>query len=112
MCVNDQLVVILSPSGDRDVIVMAIVHHSTERVIIDNGNSESRRMIVCDQTIDNEQRSEMIGFHSLTGYDYTFSFFSKEKKLLGKKPVWSQNFLPHYQYCEIKSHLMMKHSTP
>ena len=87
MCVNDQLVVILSPSGDRDVIVMAIVHHSTECVTIDNGNSESRRMIVCDQTIDNEQRSEMIGFQSLTGYDYTFSFFSKEKKLLGKKPA-------------------------
>ena len=84
MCVNDQLVVILSPSGDRDVIVMAIVHHSTERVIIDNGNSESRRMIVCDQTIDNEQRSEMIGFQSLTGYDYTFSFFSKEKNFLEK----------------------------
>ena len=79
MCVNDQLVVILSPSGDRDVIVMAIVHHSTECVTIDNGNSESRRMIVCDQTIDNEQRSEMVGFQSLTGYDYTFSFFSKEK---------------------------------
>ena len=87
MCVNDQLVVILSHSGDRDVIVMAIVHHSTKRVIIDNGSSESRRMIVCDQTIDNEQRLEMIGFQSLTGYDYTFSFFSKEKKLLGKKPV-------------------------
>ena len=58
---------------------MAIVHHSTECVTIDNGNSESRRMIVCDQTIDNEQRSEMIGFQSLTGYDYTFSFFSKEQ---------------------------------
>ena len=59
---------------------MAIVHDSTERVINDNDNSESRRMIVCDQTIDNEQRSEMIGFHSFTGYDYTFSFFNKEKK--------------------------------
>ena len=84
MCANDQLVVILSPSGDRDVIAMAIVHHSTERVIIDSGNSESRRMIVFDQTIGNEQRSEMIGFHSLTGYDYTFSFFSKEKNILEK----------------------------
>ena len=87
MCVNDELVVVLSPLGDRDVIVMAIVHNSIERVIIDNGNSESRGMIVCDQTIDNEQRSEMIGFHSFTGYDYTFFFFNKEKKLLGKKPV-------------------------
>ena len=78
VCVDDQLVVILSHSGDRDVIVMTIVHHATKRVIIDNGNTESRRMIVCDQTIDNEQRLEMIGFQSLTGYDYTFSFFSKE----------------------------------
>ena len=88
---------------------MAIVHDSTKRVINDNDNSESRRMIVCDQTTDNEQRSEMIGFHSLAGCDCTSSFFSKGKILLGRKPVWSQNFLPHYQYWEIKSHLMMKH---
>ena len=33
---------------------MAIVHHPTERVVIDNDNGESRRMIVCDQNIDNE----------------------------------------------------------
>ena len=33
---------------------MAIIHHPTERVIIHNGNSESRRMIVCGQNIDNE----------------------------------------------------------
>ena len=46
---NDQLVVIWSPSGDTDVIVMAIVHHLTERLIIDNSISESRRMMVCDQ---------------------------------------------------------------
>ena len=63
---------------------MAVVHDSTERVINDNGNSESRRMIVCDQTIYNEQRSEMIGFHSFTGCDYTSSFFSQGKILLGK----------------------------
>ena len=46
---NDQLVVIWSPSGDTDVIVMAIVHHLTERLIIDNSIDESRRMMVCDQ---------------------------------------------------------------
>ena len=92
MCVNDQIVVILSPSGDRDVIVMVIVHHSTERIIINNGNSESRRMIVCDQTVDNEQRSEMIGFQSLTGYDYTFSFFS-EAKTSWKKACVEPKFL-------------------
>ena len=66
---------------------MAIVHDSTKRVINDNDNSESRRMIVCDQTTDNEQRSEMIGFHSLAGCDCTSSFFSKGKILLGRKPV-------------------------
>ena len=43
--INDHLAVIRSPSGDTDVIVIALVHHSIERVIIDNGNGESRRMI-------------------------------------------------------------------
>ena len=51
---TDQLLVIRSPSGDTDVILMAIIHHPTERVIIHNGNGESRRMIVCGQNIDNE----------------------------------------------------------
>ena len=51
---NDQLPVIRSPSDETDVILMAIVHHPTERVVIDNDNGESRRMIVCDQNIDNE----------------------------------------------------------
>ena len=104
---NDQIVVILSLSGNTDIIVITIVYHSIKRVITDNDKSEAKKMIVCDQIIDNEQCSEMIVFDSFTGYDYTSSFFRQ-----GKKPVWSQNFLPHYQYCEIKSHLMMKHSTP
>ena len=65
---------------------MAFVHDSTERVINDNGNSESRRMIVCDQTIDNEQRSEIIGFHSFTGCDYIL-IFQPRKNTSWKKPV-------------------------
>ena len=37
---------------------MATVNHPTERVIIDNGNGKSRKMILCDQNnefiIDND----------------------------------------------------------
>ena len=55
---NDQLLVIRSPSGNTDAIVMATVNHPTERVIIDNGNGKSRKMILCDQNnefiIDND----------------------------------------------------------
>ena len=51
--------------------MMAIVNHPTECVIIDNGKGESRRMIVCDQNIENEPLSALIGFHSSTGCDYT-----------------------------------------
>ena len=87
MPANDQIVVILSLSGNTDIIVITIVYHSIKRVIIDNDNSEARRMIVCDQIIDNEQCSEMIVFNSFTGYDYTSSFFRQGKTLLGKKPV-------------------------
>ena len=55
---NDQLLVIRSPSGNTDAIVMATVNHPIERVIIDNGNGKSRKMILCDQNnefvIDND----------------------------------------------------------
>ena len=90
---NDQLVAMRSSSGDTDVTVMAIVHHPTERVIIDNGNGESRRMIVCDQNIDNEQRSALIDFHSFTGCDYTSSFFRKGKITSWKKACVKPKFL-------------------
>ena len=90
---NNQLVVIRSPSGDANVIVMAVVHHPTERVITDNSNGESRRMIVCDQNIDNEQRSALVGFHSFTGRDYTSSFFRKRKITSWKKACVKPKFL-------------------
>lgn len=51
---NDQLVVIQSPSSNTDVNAMTIVHHPTEQVILDNGNGQSRRKIMCNQNIDNE----------------------------------------------------------
>ena len=90
---NDQLVVIRSPSGDTDVIVMAIVNHPTERVIIDNSNGESKRMIVCNQNIDNEKRSALIGFHSFTGCNYTPSFFHKGKITSWKKACVKPKFI-------------------
>ena len=90
---NDQRLVIRSRSGDKDIIVMTIVHHPTERVIIDNGNGESRRMIVYDQNIDNEQRSALISFQSFTGCDYTSSFFRKGKINSWKKACVKPKFL-------------------
>ena len=90
---NDQLVVIRSPSCDTDVIVMTTVHHPTKRLIVDNGNGESRRMIVCDKNIDNEQRSVVVGFHSFTGCDYTSSFFHNGKITSWEKTCVKPKFL-------------------
>ena len=90
---NDQLVVIRSPLDDTFVIVIVIVHHLTERVVIDSGNGESRRMILCNQNIDNEQLSALMGFHSFTVCDYTSSFFRKGKITSWKKACVKLKFL-------------------
>ena len=85
---NDQVLVIRSPSGNTDAIVMATVHHPTECVIIDSGNGKSRNMILCDQNnefiigndnIDNVQQRQ-VSTHSLNVIMHPH--FSAKEKLL------------------------------
>ena len=76
-------VTIHSPSGDTDVIVLALVllHEFRENVYVIDGNGRNRKLLrLADVRLEDEIVQALIGFHSFTGNDYISSFFNKGKK--------------------------------
>ena len=83
----DNIVIVRSPSGDIDIIVLMIglFINNTEQIYIDSGREQYRRGFkLCDLNIDNNMKLSLIGFHSFTGNDYVSSFYKKERWYVGK----------------------------
>ena len=79
-------VVIRSPSGDTDILVLsaALLYNFKEHVVIDNGSAQSRKCIDLRSLQFSECKySAMLGLHAFTGNDYLSSFFRK-----GKERCW------------------------
>ena len=78
---REKCVSIRSPSGDTDILVIAlgtIVERS--RVLFDYGNGTNRSKIWLDQVMmPTDLRQALIGFHAFSGNDYVSSFFRKGK---------------------------------
>ena len=69
--------VIRSPSGDTDIIVLAVsLVQEREKVYVDNGNGKNRNNIQLRQLAVKDVNS-LIGFHAFSGNDYASSFFRK-----------------------------------
>ena len=76
---NDTIVV-RSPSGDTDIVVLAlgIIPQRHQVVIMDNG--KSRKIFKLSSIDMNDGHVQaIIGFHSFTGNHYISSFFRKGK---------------------------------
>ena len=89
-------IVIRSPSGDTDIIVMLIGHldRISATVYLDNGTGNNRRVLnISSCTISLEIRNAVIGLHAISGNDYVSAFFRKGKKPSGALPAKIQNFL-------------------
>ena len=71
-----------SPSGDTDILVIALgMIPYPERIYYDSGVGKNRRCILLSEyVIPQEERDALIGFHAVTGNDYTSSFFGKGKE--------------------------------
>ena len=83
---NDLIVTLRSPSGDTDIVVLAValLNQFKSNVILDDGNGKQRKIIrLSDIDIDDDLVKAMIGFHSFSGNDYVSSFFRK-----GKEKCW------------------------
>ena len=79
---TENKVVIRSPSGDTDILVLsaALPYNFKEQVVIDNGSGQSWKCIDLRSLQFSECKySAMLGLHAFTGNDYLSSFFRKGK---------------------------------
>ena len=79
-------VIIRSPSGDTDILVLAVslLHEFCDQVTIDNGAGKNRKLIwLGGLDLTPNRCSSLIGFHAFTGNDYISSFFKR-----GKDQCW------------------------
>ena len=78
------------PSGDTDIVVLAVSISANQEVSTDNGSGDHRKIILLNELDLSQTRSlALINFHSFTGNDYISSFFKK-----GKEKYWKvvENF--------------------
>ena len=78
-------VIIRSPSGDTDIMVLALaLIADQDKVYMDYGSGKRRKGTwLKDITLNEDERKALIGFHSFTGNDYVPALFRK-----GKKRCW------------------------
>ena len=74
--------VLRSPSGDTDIIILALVLINV--VYMDYGNGNRRKGFwLNDIILKQNERKALIGFHSFTGNDFVPAFFKKGKTAAG-----------------------------
>ena len=97
---NDK-VFIRTPSGDTDILVIALgTITQRSRVKFDYGNGSNRKEIWLDQiNLRADRRQALIGFHSFTGNDYVSALFRKGKGVCWKMMIKNDSFV------EIKTQL-------
>ena len=75
-------VVLHSPSGDTNILILAASFLENSRSYIDYGNGKLRKSFWLKQinTINKNLKKPLIGFHAFTGNDYVSSLFRNGKK--------------------------------
>ena len=88
-------VCIRSPSGDTDIIVIAIGNITEkDRVKIDSGSGNKRKMVWLNSIkLKEDECRALIGFHAFSGTDYTSAFFRKGKLISWKKMLQDEEFI-------------------
>ena len=82
--------VLRSPSGDRDITVLAVslISSSQDWVFINYGSGKNRKAIkLSNVNMANDLKQTLVGFCAFTGNDYVSSFFTKGKTASWKKMV-------------------------
>ena len=88
-------VVLRSPSADTDMLILAASFLENRRTYIDYGNGKLRIGFWLNQinTINENLKKPLIGFHAFTCNDYVSSFFRKGKKACWKTMKKNQKFV-------------------
>ena len=92
---NGKTVMIRSPSGDIDIIVLFILHEFDGiTILIDNGVGKSRKIIdMSTSLLCQQKRKALAAVHAFSGNDYVSSFFRKGKKVMWKLVLQNDKFL-------------------
>ena len=78
-------VIIRSKSGDTDIFIMALTLFYSANFIRDSGTGTGKKIVrMSDVEIEEDNKNALISFHVITGYNYTSSFFLKEKTISWK----------------------------
>ena len=87
-------VVLRSPSGDTDILVLATALLNSNRVYLDYGKGMLRNWFWLNQVVIEDQlKRALIGFHSFTRNDNVSSFFKKGKHLCWKSLRKNRNYV-------------------
>ena len=77
-------VVMRSPSGDTDIIVLCVALLTKDKVVIDNSSGKARKSIwLGGLELSESKCAAVLGLHAFSGNDYISSFFKK-----GKEKCW------------------------
>jgi hypothetical protein len=96
---HDSKVHLRSPSADTDILVLCIaLIQNPERVYYDYGVGKNRKSVcLSDYQVPPDEREALIGFHAVTGNDYTSAFFGKGKNKCWKIMKGKQEFVTAFQ---------------
>ena len=93
--VNGNSVMVRSPSGDIDTLVLFILHQfEGKNVFINNGVGKNRKIIDMSTTmLSSQQRHALAGVHSFLENDYVSSFSRKRKEKMWNLVLKNERFL-------------------
>ena len=97
---SSHCVMVRSPSGYIDILVLFLSHDDGICVLIDNGTGNARKIIdIHSARLSTDQRRALTGMHAFSGNDYVSSFFR-----IGKTQVWKK-ILKNPQFIQVFGNL-------
>ena len=91
---NNEKVMVRSPSGDIDILILFVQHCSGTNVLIDTGHGNSRHIIdISLRFLSETQYHALSGLHAFSGNDYVSSFFGKGKSMFWKTLMKNEEFM-------------------
>ena len=90
---------LMSPSGDTDILVLAIMLIPTpNRVFYDYGASKYRKRICLNEyRVPRDEKETLIRFNAVTGNSFTSVFFGKRKQKCWKVMLTGESFITAFK---------------
>ena len=99
-CGNNEKLLVQSPSGDIDIIVLFMLHCSGTNIFLNTGDGDARKIIgISCPILSKIEYQGLSGIYAFSGNDYISSLLRK-----GKKKFW-KTLLKQPEYLDIFANL-------